>query len=101
MEGDIAVIEPHVEVRWAWLILPAALNLLAAVFLVSTILGTRAQKAPLWKSSVIAPRFHQLECPSLLLISDPKTLGEMDEQAKKVNVKLKTSDNDGRLLLGS
>ncbi|KAK8209881.1 hypothetical protein IWZ01DRAFT_542657 [Phyllosticta capitalensis] len=57
--------EVYVVVRWAWIVLPATLVLLGAIFLALTVMlnsATSGKSAtPLWKSSLVPLLFHGLE----------------------------------------
>lgn len=88
----------QIRVRWHWLILPAFLNILTTVLLITTATSSRKHKTPLWKSSITALLFHGLE-------DDPRVprtskLSHMDELAESMRVKIKPSGVDGRLLFG-
>ena len=81
-----------ITVQWAWIALPAALLVLAVVFLAATILKTSnlAQDA-VWKSSSLALLFHGLS-PGLL--NQHTALGqnsEMERAAKEIRPKLEHS----------
>ena len=56
--GNVTTVETYVRVSWAWLILPIALEVLAVFLLVVTIILTRIEKIPLWKSSILAVLYH-------------------------------------------
>jgi hypothetical protein len=59
--GQAAEPVVYVEVRWVWLMLPAALSCLGTVLLLLTARTTRLQETPLWKSSVFPLLFHGLD----------------------------------------
>jgi hypothetical protein len=56
--GDAFAEESYVHVRWQWLILPAFLELASLVLLVLTIVHSRREDVPIWKSSVLALMYH-------------------------------------------
>ena len=45
--------EVYIQVRWAWVVFPAALVALTGVLLVATIIQTNIGKVPVWKSNMI------------------------------------------------
>lgn len=53
--------ESYVRVRWQWLILPALLELVSVVLLILTIIYSRREDVPLWKSSILALMYHGVE----------------------------------------
>jgi hypothetical protein len=58
VQGDAFAEESHVHVRWQWIILPAFLELASLVLLILTIVHSRREDVPIWKSSVLALMYH-------------------------------------------
>jgi hypothetical protein len=51
---------PFVLVRWQWITLPCALQLLTLVFLVGTMVDSARRGAMVWKSSSLTTFYHPL-----------------------------------------
>ncbi|ORY61659.1 uncharacterized protein BCR38DRAFT_487403 [Pseudomassariella vexata] len=51
--GTVWMVETYVHVRWPWMVLPIALEGLALVFLVCTIIKSKSSGVALWKSSTL------------------------------------------------
>ena len=108
VSGQAGISQPHVRVRWAWFILPAALVVATITFLTFTILMTKKHRAPLWKCSVLTYLFHGLENDDIQaqvqgqsgMSVDPiaETASAMGMIAITTAVKLETSEHDGRLV---
>lgn len=83
--------ETYVRVNWAWLILPIALEALTGVFLVATVARSWKARMVAWKSSVLALMLHGVPDQDLDRVFGGKDLvqvGEMDDVAKKVAIRL-------------
>ncbi|MCJ1475698.1 hypothetical protein MMC13_004361 [Lambiella insularis] len=76
--------ETYIHVRWWWLALPITAVLMALLFLMATIIENR-QMDVWWKSSVLPLVLHGLEDKYQ---GHLRGLGEMDEAAQKLRVKL-------------
>jgi hypothetical protein len=91
VHGSVLVAEQHIEVRWPWMILPAALVLLSVVFLiVSMILATR--RCAGWKSSALPSFYHgfsDLDTSE----SQPGDIDEMERSARSTYARLGTDEN--------
>jgi hypothetical protein len=61
VRGDAYAEELYVRVRWQWIILPAFLELASLVLLVLTIVHSRREDVPIWKSSVLALVYHGVD----------------------------------------
>ncbi|KAK0653066.1 hypothetical protein B0T16DRAFT_407370 [Cercophora newfieldiana] len=87
------------QVRWWWLVLPFAFEVLGASFLVLEIFRKR-RVAGLWKDSILAVLYHGLsDDPSPL--GEMETLGEMREAARFAQTRLqKAGGSSGRVCLG-
>lgn len=95
--GDALHYATCLEVRWAWIALPAALVLATAVLLSLTVAATTSQ--PLWKGSPLTLAFYwpkgAASCgkqPGRL-----ETEETMDEMAKSITIPLEHSQDDVRL----
>jgi hypothetical protein len=91
--GTVEVSEQHIKVRWAWMILPAALVLLSVIFLTATmVLGSR--KCAGWKSSALPSFYHGFAAWE---VSERYhgDIEEMERSAKGIYARLGT-DEEGR-----
>jgi hypothetical protein len=61
VRGDAYAKESYVHVRWQWIILTAFLELASLVLLVLTIVHSRREDVPIWKSSVLALMYHGVD----------------------------------------
>ncbi|KAJ6127651.1 hypothetical protein N7523_003263 [Penicillium sp. IBT 18751x] len=98
--GTSYVPTAFVSVRWPWVILPGILLVTGALFLVITMVISKKSRAPLWKSSALAPYYHGVEGyddendDELLL-----TASAMERKSEGEVVLLQRSENNGRLVL--
>lgn len=83
-----------IHVRWPWLILQIGLDVLAIVFLVGVIMQTLRTKTEVWKSSQVAMIFRGLNTRDLMDVETTGRLVDMEYNAKRVYVKLKSSELD-------
>lgn len=85
LTGVSYVVESYVQVKWAWIAMPASLIGLSFTFLVSTIVINARKKALIWKSKSLPLLFHGLE-------GTPPSVGDrlhhMDEVASRMKVRL-------------
>lgn len=51
----------HIEVRWLWLIFPASLVLLSAIFLIATMIASWQSRLKPWKSFILPVLYTRLE----------------------------------------
>ncbi|KAK9415826.1 hypothetical protein SUNI508_10126 [Seiridium unicorne] len=58
VNGTVWVQQQFVSVRWGWVAFPAVLIILATIFLVATIMSTRAKHIGFWKTSPLTLLFH-------------------------------------------
>lgn len=91
-EGTAWVVEPRVRVQWAYLLLPAVLELLTLVFTGLTIAKSRAGGWRVWKTSVLPV----LRC-GMVMGRDEGMVGarevaEMEGVARGVRIELKAVD---------
>ena len=99
VSGTIGVSEVYVDVRWKWFMLPCLLELAGISFLLVTILVSKYQNVPTWKSSLYALLYHGLEREVLHEHAIEDTVSGMRQRARSVNVRLKMSDNGDRVAL--
>lgn len=59
--GQALLWKNYIHVSWGWLALPTVLVLITSIVLLATILQTRRNKLPAWKSSSLPSLFSQLE----------------------------------------
>lgn len=59
--GTVILSETYLHVRWWWIVYPSVLQLASAVLLLSTIWYSHRIGALLWKSSLLAVYYHQIE----------------------------------------
>ncbi|KAK1834034.1 hypothetical protein QBC39DRAFT_253404, partial [Podospora conica] len=101
--GSVLVSETVVAVRWHWLILPLALEVLGFA-LVLTAMFRRRGVAELWKDSLLAVLYHGLDREDDTLHRESaRTLSEIKAAAGQTQVRLlaKPSHEGGRIVLAS
>ncbi|PKY04905.1 hypothetical protein P168DRAFT_281264 [Aspergillus campestris IBT 28561] len=96
VRGTVKTDEIFVSVQWPWLAFPASLVLLGTIFLVVTIVLSRKNHVPLWKSSTLPSFYHGLE---KLGDDEYSTSSFMEKRAASTNVRLQYSEQHGRLML--
>ncbi len=102
LQGTVYTEKSFVAVRWRWLALPAALNILGIVLLIVTAADTRRRRVPLWKSSVFAAIYHGLEDSFLDRDQSYSTTSDMEHAARETFVRLGGSKGGRRrMLVGS
>ena len=92
--------ETYVHVRWAWFSYPAAVAVLAVIFLIGSIIETAHREILVWKGSNLALLFHgrdiDLTNPPLVKVNK---LSRMSDIARNVQIKLvQTLDKDWKLV---
>lgn len=88
--------ETYVHVRWAWFAFPATLVLLAAFFLLGTILETSYREILVWKSSNLALLFHGRSLNLNSRSERPVSrLSAMTSRATDIKAKLLQTPEDG------
>lgn len=60
-EGEAFQSETYIRVQWPWIVLPVALVVGAAMFLVCSVVMNARQRGVLWKSSSLALLLHSVE----------------------------------------
>ncbi|PLB36247.1 DUF3176 domain-containing protein [Aspergillus candidus] len=96
VHGTVKSDEIFVSVQWPWLVFPASLVLLGTIFLVFTIVLSRKNHVPLWKSSALPSFYHGLE---KLGNNEYSTSSLMEKSAESTKVRLQYSKQHGRLML--
>jgi hypothetical protein len=87
--GESYLPQVTVHVRWKWIALPAFLELASAVLFLSTIFYSRHVRVPIWKSSLLAIYYHEIEdLHEKRLIS---LLSEMDKASSTTSVRISRS----------
>jgi hypothetical protein len=86
--GDAWGAENFVETQWPWLLLPGALLFCSLVLVISTIIKSRKEAVPTWKSSALATLMHGLteESRACIVASAPQS--EVEAVSQKLRVKL-------------
>lgn len=92
------VLENTYYIRWAWLILPAVIELLAILLLLSTIRKTREHKFPIWKTSTIATMFRGIMQPEDTVGPYCEKVSAMEVVAARKRVKLASTSKGYRLI---
>jgi hypothetical protein len=86
-----------VHVRWQWISLPALLELASVILFLSTIIYSRRIGVPIWKSSLLAISYHQVE--DLREDRAIFRLSEMDKASNDASVQISRSgDAQGFML---
>ena len=85
--GTTQVAEVYVEVRWEWLILPAAVLALTLVFMSVTMVMCMLKDVPVWKSSPLPALIYSLdkEYSSMIAVQAP-VLSKLEEGAKQFSM---------------
>ena len=98
--GKATMTQVFVSVSWPWIIYPALLVVVGTVFFVATIVVSKQNNLPLWKSSALASFYHGLERDNDI-DDDSKylTASTMDKKAEVEDVRLEPSERNGRLVM--
>lgn len=99
-EGSYINFVTTVNVRWAWLTLPATMNAVGVVFLGVVMLGNKKRKSRLWKGSLLAVLYHGLD--DIETRKNVERVSSMTDVAKATKVQLTASRSGqgARLALG-
>lgn len=98
-DGTSWVSEVYVQVHWPWMALPAAINVLSIIFLISTALITRSRDHRLWKTSTLSILYHGLDESLLRHKEVYSTLSMMETTAGSTNIGFQFSRVKSRVLL--
>jgi hypothetical protein len=82
-----------IHVRWQWILFPAFLELATLALLILTIMKSRREKVPLWKSSVLALIYHAVDELHGQESLATERLSGMEVTAKTVDVQLVKSED--------
>ncbi|KIW30440.1 uncharacterized protein PV07_06182 [Cladophialophora immunda] len=96
--GAVYQDKPHVQVRWGWVALPAALLGLALVLLLGTMAATVHDGTLLWKASSLAAFSHPLTSDARAVVSDVHSPREVLRIAEQMDVKWEKTDRGFRLV---
>ena len=96
--GTVLQDVPHVLVRWQWIALPCALQLLTLVFLVGTMADSAHRGAMLWKSSSLATFYHPLAHEGRAKLGAAMHPRDMQKTAAEMAVKWERTDHGYRLV---
>ncbi|KAH7349095.1 hypothetical protein BKA66DRAFT_293491, partial [Pyrenochaeta sp. MPI-SDFR-AT-0127] len=88
VEGTAWNLERFVEIRWAWIALPAASLLGSVTLICATIWKGRKHKASVWKSSALATLLHGLSEETRDRIDSNLSSSQIEAISTKVRVKL-------------
>ncbi|KAI1846948.1 hypothetical protein JX266_006823 [Neoarthrinium moseri] len=94
--GSFTSYQTVVEVRWEWLALPVAIEIMGLVFLLLVVRGNSG--VPVWKGSILAALYHGLE--DAHGEGRPETASEMADFAKRTSIRLTQSERTNGLVLG-
>jgi len=88
--GDAWGSENFVETQWPWLVLPGALLFCSLVLITSTIIKSRQEAVPTWKSSALATlmQMHWLTEESRVCVAGSASQSEVEAVSQKLKVKL-------------
>lgn len=98
--GDSAVQVQYINVRWAWLSLPASIVLLGLLLLLITMVESHRAKALVWKCSPLALLFHPLQGWTNGVL-DHSSKREMEKCAKSMRGQLLPGDDVGLRIVKS
>ncbi|OAL21747.1 hypothetical protein AYO22_07689 [Fonsecaea multimorphosa] len=96
--GAVYQDKPHVQVRWGWVALPAALLGLALILLVGTMAATARDKTLLWKGNSLAAFSHPLTSDARAVVTDVHSPREVLRIAEQMDVKWEKTDRGFRLV---
>lgn len=86
--GNMLIQETYVHVRWWWLFFPGVLQTLTAVYLVATMMQSRRESAPAWKSSSLAVFRFGMVSEADEKLAQARELVEIEETAGRAKSKI-------------
>lgn len=95
--GKASLPEVRVRVRWQWIALPALLELATVIMFLSTVFYNRHIRVPIWKSSLLAICYHEIE--DLHEERAVSLLSEMDKASSTTSIQISRSGNDRGFML--
>ena len=96
--GTATTFRVYIHVRWAWLVLPAALVLLTTVYLILTMIITAKYDVPVWKNSPLPMLARELDDVKVETLKAARDLVEMAAAARQVVASVKRLENGSRLV---
>jgi len=98
IDGTAWSSERFVEIRWAWITLPAVSLVGSLVLVCATIAKGRRSQAPVWKSSSLATLFHGLSEETRNRIGPDSATSQIEALSTKLRVRLSSQDGSARLI---
>ncbi|KAH7091082.1 hypothetical protein FB567DRAFT_264387 [Paraphoma chrysanthemicola] len=98
VEGIAWRSERFVRVQWAWITLPAVSLAGSLILICATILKSRRNHAPVWKSSSLATLLHGLSEETRALVDSKSTLSQAEAVSAKLQVRLSPRGEHARLI---
>ena len=93
---------PHVNVRWGWIALPAAILFLSAILLACTMIASKREGATmLWKSNALAHFYHPLTKEGRNRLRDAHSAKHAEKIAQDMTVKWEVTPEGGRFVPAS
>ncbi|KAH4007081.1 hypothetical protein HBI56_027750 [Parastagonospora nodorum] len=86
--GEAWGAENFVETQWPWLLLPGALLFCSLILITSTIIKSRQEAVPTWKSSALATLLHGLTEESRACVAAGASQSEVEAVSQNLKVKL-------------
>lgn len=97
--GTVYQERPHVNVRWAWITLPAIVLFLSAVFLIGTMVTSKKKNGTmLWKGSGLAHYRHTLTEESRSKLANAKSAKEFEKIADGIRVRYEETEDGARFV---
>lgn len=101
VKGDAWGPEPYVKTRWLWILLPCSLLLGTLVLICGTIMKSRKDSVPSWKSSALATLLHGLSEEVREQFGPNASQSEVEAMAQKLQVKISLKSSTGTLVPAS
>jgi hypothetical protein len=96
--GDAWSTETFVKTQWLWLLLPGTLLLGSLSLIWVTIIRSRKDSVPSWKSSALAILLHGLTEEVCQQFSSGTSQSEVEALSRKVRVKISLDNSGGKLV---
>jgi len=98
VRGDAWGPEPFVETQWLWVLLPASLLFGTLVLICGTIIKSRRERVPSWKSSALATLLHGLNEEARGQFALNASQSEVEAISQRLRVKMLLDSSSGRLV---
>ncbi|KAF2819752.1 hypothetical protein CC86DRAFT_429958 [Ophiobolus disseminans] len=98
VSGDAWGPEPYVETQWLWILLPCALLLSTLILICGTIIKSRKDSVPSWKSSALATLLHGLTEEVREQFEANASQSEVEAIAQKIQIKISLKESSGALV---